>query len=173
MGRAVISADYVQLMARYNRWMNEMLYTAADRLPDEIRKADRGAFFRSIHSTLNHLIWGDAMWLGRFTKGTPLAKDYPQAAVGQDIYESWESLKAARRNMNDDIDAWSASITSTWLQSDFTWYSGITKSTRVKPGWVLASHFFNHQTHHRSQVGTLLMQQGIDPGVTDLAMMPD
>jgi uncharacterized damage-inducible protein DinB len=26
----------------------------------------RGAFFGSIHATLNHLLWGDTMWLGRF-----------------------------------------------------------------------------------------------------------
>jgi uncharacterized damage-inducible protein DinB len=29
------------------------------------------------------------------------------------------------------------------------------------------AHFFNHQTHHRGQVTTLLFQRGIDPGVTD------
>lgn len=29
------------------------------------------------------------------------------------------------------------------------------------------THLFNHQTHHRGQVTTLLSQQGIDVGVTD------
>ena len=32
-------------------------------------------------------------------------------------------------------------------------------------------HFFNHQTHHRGQASTLLSQQGIDIGVTDLLML--
>ena len=32
----------------------------------------------------------------------------------------------------------------------------------------LILHFFNHQTHHRGQVSTLLSQHGIDIGVTDL-----
>jgi uncharacterized damage-inducible protein DinB len=32
---------------------------------------------------------------------------------------------------------------------------------------VLA-HFFNHQTHHRGQVTTLLSQAGAEVGVTDL-----
>ncbi len=35
----------------------------------------------------------------------------------------------------------------------------------------LLSHFFNHQTHHRGQVTTLLAQAGHDPGVTDLIAM--
>jgi uncharacterized damage-inducible protein DinB len=169
----VITADYVQHMARYNRWMNEKIYAACERLSDKERKADCGAFFKSIHSTLNHLLWGDQTWLGRFTRGSPLEKDYPKASVGVDLYSDWEELKAARIAMNADIEIWAASVMPEWLRSDFTWYSGITKSTRTKPAWILAIHLFNHQTHHRGQVTTLLMEQGIDPGITDLPMMPD
>jgi uncharacterized damage-inducible protein DinB len=39
------------------------------------------------------------------------------------------------------------------------------------PLWWTVAHLFNHQTHHRGQVTTLLMQQGCDPGVTDLFAM--
>lgn len=169
----MISPDYVQLMARYNRWVNEKIYTASEHLSDEERKADRGAFFKSIHSTLNHLLWGDYMWLGRFTQDTALAKDYSKAPYGADLYTSWDDLKAARARMDDDIDAWTATVKRKWLESDFSWYSGLTKSTRSKPAWILVTHMFNHQTHHRGQVTTLLIQQGIDPGPTDLPLMPD
>ena len=38
----------------------------------------------------------------------------------------------------------------------------------------LLLHFFNHQTHHRGQVSTLLAQAGIAVGVTDLlALIPE
>jgi uncharacterized damage-inducible protein DinB len=38
----------------------------------------------------------------------------------------------------------------------------------------LLQHFFNHQTHHRGQVSTLLHQAGVDVGVTDLlALIPE
>lgn len=38
----------------------------------------------------------------------------------------------------------------------------------------LVAHFFNHPTHHRGQVTTLLSQQGPDAGMTDLlALIPD
>ena len=33
---------------------------------------------------------------------------------------------------------------------------------------IAAVHFFNHGTHHRGQLTTLMFQAGIDPGVTDL-----
>jgi len=167
-----MTPKHAQTMADYNRWMNTKLYAACDRLTDEERKADRGAFFRSIHSTLNHLLWGDYMWMGRFTKGTPLAKDYPKGSIGVDLYDNWETLKAARTAMDEDILAWTASLDADWLSRDFSWYSGLTQSTRARPAWLLVAHLFNHQTHHRGQVTTLLSQVGIDPGETDLMLMP-
>jgi uncharacterized damage-inducible protein DinB len=56
-------------LARYNRWMNEKTYAAAAMLTDEERKCDRGAFFKSIHATLNHILLADRIWMGRFTGG--------------------------------------------------------------------------------------------------------
>jgi uncharacterized damage-inducible protein DinB len=168
----MITPQYAQTMARYNRWMNEKIYAACDQLTDEERKADCGAFFKSIHSTLNHLIWGDYMWLGRFTKGTPLEKDYPKATLGTDIYADWNALKAERLVVDADIHAWAAAIDDDWLRADFSWYSGLAKATRTKPASLLVVHFFNHQTNHRAQVATLLSQRGIDAGDTDLMLMP-
>jgi uncharacterized damage-inducible protein DinB len=168
-----MTPQYAQLMARYNRWMNEKIYAASEHLTDAERKADRGAFFKSIHSTLNHLVWADMTWLTRFTAGRPLAKEYPKGARGVDLYDDWSALKAARHALDDDLDAWAAALDAGWLAADFSWYSGISGATRTKPAWLLVTHMFNHQTHHRGQVTTLLSQQGIDPGDTDLMLLPD
>ena len=46
--------------------MNRRLYAAAARMSDDERKADRGAFWHSIHGTLCHLVWGDTQWMSRF-----------------------------------------------------------------------------------------------------------
>lgn len=168
----MISLQYAQLMARYNQWMNGKIYAACEQLTDAERKADRGAFFKSIHSTLNHLIWGDTMWLGRFVQDTALAKEYPKAALATDLYAEWHALKTARASMDADILARAAALDPEWLARDFSWHSVLTKSTHTKPAWLLATHLFNHQTHHRAQVTTLLSQQGIDTGATDLMLMP-
>ena len=45
-----------QFLARYNRWMNQRLYAACEALTDSERKQNRGAFFKSIHHTLTHLV---------------------------------------------------------------------------------------------------------------------
>src|SRR5213079_2984057 len=43
-------------------------------------------------------------------------------------------------------------------------YAGKKFTHPLSPALV---HLFNHQTHHRGQLTTLLSQLGIDPGVTD------
>ena len=168
----MITPQHAQTMARYNRWMNDKLYAACERLDDGVRKADRGAFFTSIHGTLNHLLWGDQVWMQRFTQGTALAKTFPKTAMGTILHEDWHALAAARQSMDADIELWAETVDAGWLERDFSWYSGITKSTRTRPAWLLVTHLFNHQTHHRGQVTTLLSQHGIDPGDTDLMLMP-
>jgi len=55
----MITPDYVRMMAAYNAEMNRRLYDAAANLTDAERKADRGAFWKSIHGTLVHLYWGN------------------------------------------------------------------------------------------------------------------
>ena len=61
----MIDPSWVQMMSRYNQWQNQNLYSAADTLSDDDRRTDRGAFFKSIHGTLSHILWADGSgWLG-------------------------------------------------------------------------------------------------------------
>lgn len=57
---------HFQMMAKYNRLANILLYGVCERLSDSERKADRKAFFGSIHGTLNHIMVGDRIWMTRF-----------------------------------------------------------------------------------------------------------
>ncbi len=54
------------MFAGYNRWCNERLYGAAAKISDADYRADRGAFFKSLHGTLDHLLVGDRIWMRRF-----------------------------------------------------------------------------------------------------------
>jgi uncharacterized damage-inducible protein DinB len=56
-----------EIYAAYNAWVNERLYDAASHIPDAEYRRDRGAFFGSLHGTLNHLLVGDRIWMRRFT----------------------------------------------------------------------------------------------------------
>ena len=155
-----------QTFARYNQWMNQKTYEVCAGIDDAERRRDRGAFFKSIHGTLNHLLLGDCIWMRRFT-GRP----YSIAPMGGDLYDDFQELHAARDAMDGDILDWTAGLTETWLRQPLSWTSGVDGATRTRPRWLLVSHLFNHQTHHRGQLTTLLSQRGHDVGATDLPWM--
>jgi uncharacterized damage-inducible protein DinB len=161
------AGNYAQLMADYNRWMNEKLYAACAKLSDDERKRDRGAFFKSIHSTLNHILLGDRLWLPRFSGRT-----YDTKPFGVDLYDDFEELRAARAAMDRDLVEWASAVTSQWLHEPMTWTSKLYGMTQTHARWVLVMQMFNHQTHHRGQITTLLSQQGVDVGITDIPMLP-
>lgn len=163
----MIDPAYALTLAEYNAWMNEKVYEAAGRLTDEQRKADRGAFFGSIHATLNHILWADAVWLSRFE-----ALPGPGGGTRTEVASDYEQLRQLRREMDERITLFARQLTPEWLREPLEWKSGALKRIFTQPRWLLVTHLFNHATHHRGQVTTLLTQAGIDVGVTDLAFSP-
>lgn len=155
-------------MARYNRWMNERLYEQCAQIPDEERKRDVGAFFKSIHGTLNHLLLGDKIWLGRFT-----GESFAFTSLAQELYADFDELRAERALTDTAIIEWAGSLTAEDFKRDLSYTSVVNPKPRRYPFWFAVAHFFNHQTHHRGQLTTLLSQRGIDPGITDLIWLPE
>lgn len=172
--------DHIQLMAAYNRWMNEKLCVAAASLPEEALSADRNAFFGSIMGTLNHLLVGDTLWLKRFARhpaGFP-ALDVVRAlpdpkALNEQVYSSLAELAVQRTRVDQAIIEWAAGL----READLDVVLGYTNTAGIPAArdfYGLLIHFFNHQTHHRGQATTLLTQAGVDVGSTDLlGLIPD
>lgn len=165
----MIGPAFIQAMARYNRWQNANLYDVADRLSAAERERDRGAFFGSIHKTLSHLLWADRVWMSRFT-------DLPKPQVGIPesvaLYPDWQVLTAERARFDREITTWADGVDQAWLAADQTYYSGGAKREVTRPRWILVTHMFNHQTHHRGQVHCMLTQAGGRPHDTDLPLTP-
>jgi uncharacterized damage-inducible protein DinB len=168
----MMSPEWLSALARYNRWMNEKLYGLAATLSDEARKRDGGAFFKSIHGTFNHLLVADKIWLARFTGAS-----VPEGFMGpggirsldQELYADFDDLRRQRALVDDELSACMAGLTHERLSASLV-YMRLGKK-QESPLWWAVSHVFNHQTHHRGQITTLLTQQGCDPGVTDLFAM--
>jgi uncharacterized damage-inducible protein DinB len=163
----MITASHSQLMAQYNAWMNSRMYALCATLPDAELHKDRGAFFGSIYATLNHIVYGDLAFLSRFT-GNPSTVPEP----GADLFGAFSLLRTERAALDQRILVWSESLSPAWLAESLTYVSKIDGKTRTVPKWVLVTHMFNHQTHHRGQVTTLLSQMGLDMGTTDIPFMP-
>jgi uncharacterized damage-inducible protein DinB len=164
----MIDPTYVQTIARYNRWQNGNLYTAAGTLSEEARRQDRGAFFKSIRATLSHLMWADRLWMSRLA-------DLPKPGGG--IFESafyiedWTQLTHERAVFDDWLVDWSEKLDPRALYGDLTWESVSSNSQVKRPRWLAIVHMFNHQTHHRGQVHAMLTAAGATPSDTDVIMM--
>ena len=171
----MMSPEWLGASARYNRWMNERLYRVTATLDDEDRKRDCGAFFKSIHGTLNHLLLADKVWLARF-KGEALPPGHlgPSGirSLDQELHTDFGKLRHERALIDDELAAWVSSLTPERLAAPLVYLRRDQK--QQSPLWWAVAHLFNHQTHHRGQVTTLLTQQGHDVGATDLfAMLRD
>ena len=162
-------------LARYNAWMNERLYALSATLTEDERQRDRGAFFGSIHGTLGHILLADRAWLWRFTRDPEIAESRdaegrPIPVTGrldQTLYARFEDLRRERTRTDGAISAWVATLDARALAAPLSYRTSKGEACE-HPLWWAVTHFFNHQTHHRGQVTTLLVQAGHDPGVTDL-----
>jgi len=139
------------MFARYNEWANRRLYAAAGALSDGEYRADRGAFFGSVHGTLNHLLVGDRLWMHRFTGAGPTYSRLHEVA-----FEDREALREAREEEDRRIVAWVSGLDAAALAGTFTYRTIVNPSEITQPLAPALAHFFNHQTHHRGQVHCLL-----------------
>ncbi len=155
------------LQADYNHWMNQQLYRVCETIPDSERKKDMGAFFHSIHGTLNHLLLGDRLWMGRFT-----GSGFSITSLDQELYADFDVLHREREITDVEIDSWVRRCSDTQLQSTLEYIAAVDKQPRHLPLAKALTHLFQHQIHHRGQITTLISQLGYDFGETDLLFMP-
>jgi len=153
--------SHFQMLAQYNALANQRLYAACAQLTEEERQQVRPAFFQSIHRTLNHILVGDRIWLGRF-------EDKPvQIALDTILYQDFEELRTARFAEDERIVTFTAGLTAEFLASTIEYRNsqGIVYQDSLS---LLIAHFFNHQTHHRGQVHDLLTQTQVLPPSLDM-----
>lgn len=142
---------YFSMCAAYNHWANERVYDAVADMPDEDYRRDCGAFFRSLHGTLNHLLAADRIWMRRFTG----EGDAP-STLDAILHESLDALRAARRAEDDRIIRYVAGLAEDDLSSVIRYRTITQPQDVVQPLAAALAHVFNHQTHHRGQAHALL-----------------
>lgn len=172
--------EYLCLMAQYNEWMNAKIYETASKLSAEELLKNRGAFFGSIIGTLNHIAVADTIWLKRFASLLQTHEELNfvrEQSVPQSLdimlFSSIEELYERRKILDSTFSELAKSITASELNQMLS-YTSTKGIPATKNLFSLFMHVFNHQTHHRGQVTTLLSQSGLDVGITDLvAIIPN
>lgn len=157
---------HFRMMARYNAWANARLYGAARGLPDEAYRRDVGAFFRSLHGTLNHLLVTDRIWMRRLTgEGDSPAK------LDAILFDDLAALERARKAEDDRIARYVDGLREEDFGKDVDYATTRGVPQRNARGGILA-HLFNHETHHRGQAHAILTVLGIpEPPPLDLLAM--
>lgn len=157
---------YFELRAAYNRWANARLYQAAFALGDADYRRDVGAFFKSLHGTLNHLLVTDRIWMKRLTG----EGDHP-SRVDAIIHDTLRDLARARADEDDRIIRFIASLDTAQIDATLA-YATTSGEPHSQPRRDILAHLFNHQTHHRGQAHTILsIVTGTEPPPLDLLAM--
>jgi uncharacterized damage-inducible protein DinB len=151
------------LLGAYNAWANMRLYEAAAALPDAEYRADRGAFFKSVHGTLNHILVADKIWMSRFT-----GEGEAPSRLDVILFEDLAELRREREREDGRIEHYARGTDEAALSARIR-YRTITNPTDVEQPLAPALlHMFNHQTHHRGQVHAILTGLGRDAPSLDL-----
>jgi uncharacterized damage-inducible protein DinB len=139
------------MFAGYNAWCNGRLYAAAAAVSDADYRANRGAFFNSLHGTLNHLLVGDRIWMQRFT-----GKGEVPATLDAILHDDFAALRTARRAEDEGIGRYIESLSDADLEGTIRYRTFVNPATIEQQLAPALDHFFNHQTHHRGQAHALL-----------------
>lgn len=166
----MITPAYCQTMAQYNAWQNNGLCEIVEKIDEDVLRLNRGAFFGSILGTLNHLMWGDLIWMACFDGGAS-----PDNVISKSVELTPTSSEWATEQLSTDnrIQLWEDNLQNTDLIGDLPWFSGSLMADVTRPLATCITHFFNHQTHHRGQIHAMLTAAGANLQATDLVFMPE
>lgn len=158
-----------QIMARYNRWANDRVYATVAELDDATLRKDAGAYFGSIHATLNHLLVVDRIWTSRI-----LGEYHGLNGLNQILHDDFKNLRSARQAMDEHIvrlvDRLSVGLDG-GLDKEIRYRTTSGGEKHASPARHILLTLFNHQTHHRGQIHCLLTQAGIkEPPALDVVL---
>jgi uncharacterized damage-inducible protein DinB len=118
-------------------------------MTDDERRRNLGAFFHSIHRTLNHLLLTDRHWMSRFAEKTPLRfRAYEGAKLepvlgdhGRELYPDLVDLRREREATDAVLSAWLEELRPETLEVEMR-YRNTQGGERVHPLWFAMAHFF-------------------------------
>jgi uncharacterized damage-inducible protein DinB len=154
--------DHFSAMARNSAWSNHRLLSACGQLTDAEFAEVRTSFFPSIQMTLNHNLIVDHMYMadmiGKGRKNIGLTGDipFPKAA----------DLKLAQIEFDNSLIGFCDDLAPEDLDRivSIIWGTG---DTSQEPVYLLLSHLFVHQIHHRGQAHAMLAGTNVAPPQLD------
>ncbi|QXZ18013.1 damage-inducible protein DinB [Lelliottia amnigena] len=143
---------HFNILAGYNAWANERLYSSVGKIGEDAYRKNCGAFFGSIEATLNHLLVTDRIWRHRLNALPETGHRLDQILFDNDF----PGLEMARREEDKKIVDFIMGLSETDLAGIVSYRRASTPELKQQVIWSALAHWFNHQTHHRGQVHAML-----------------
>ncbi|MGH6893986.1 MAG: DinB family protein, partial [Dongiaceae bacterium] len=135
------------LLARFNRWCNRRFFEWAAGLTEEERRLDRGAFFGSIHNTLDHVLTVDRLWLDRIDGQANSTTSFKIVQI-----EDFERLRIERASEDERIIRMVERAVLDNASERVISYRYMSGQEAESSMHVIFLTLFNHHAHHRGQV---------------------
>ncbi|MGE0798369.1 MAG: DinB family protein [Lautropia sp.] len=145
--------------AGFNTWANGRLHAACALLPEQTLAAERGAYFKSILGTLNHILLVDILYMDRLT-GSPSRF----RRLDEPVCQTFAELRPRQHAQDRAYADYFAAMSPTALDHDVTFRTLLDEpQVWTVPMRIYLANLFQHQAHHRGQAHNLLSQEGVEP----------
>lgn len=145
--------------AAFNAWANGRLHAACAALEESRLIADRGAYFKSILGTLNHILLVDILYMDRL-EGRPSRFK----RLDETVCASFAQLRQQQHAQDVAFERFARALSPQALDGVVRFQTLLAQpQVWTVPMRLYLSNLFQHQAHHRGQAHNLLSQEGLDP----------
>ena len=145
----------LQQYAAYTIWADQRIFETVNNLSDDRIEREIASSFPSIKKTILHMWDAESMWWQRLKlseKITRPSEEFKGTFAG--LLKNLEQQSIAWKEWIDNAN-------ENQLQHVFA-YQNSRKEQFKQPVYEMLMHLFNHSTHHRGQLVTLLRQLGVE-----------
>ncbi len=143
---------------RYNLWANQSLLDECERLTDAQLDASAIGVYGSVRAILMHLFSSEEGYAGRVGGQAPGPR-----LMESDAFPGFDELRRRATQSGQALIAFAEKAT----EVDLTRILHLDEGTYDAPVYIVLIQAINHAIDHRSQIATVLSQQGIE--LPDLA----
>ncbi len=146
-------------LALFNAWANRHLHAACATLTPAQIVENRGAFFKSILGTLNHILLVDILYRERLEGARSAFK-----SLDEILHQDIQSLSAHQAEEDQRWTTLTSDIDADTMDETIGFWTLLDKPDRWEvPKHIYFTNLCQHQTHHRGHVHNMVSQTGIEP----------
>ena len=142
----------LQTIFKHNQWANLRLFEKCNELSDAQLDADINGVYGSIRDTLLHIVRAEQSYFSRISTGKMY--HHPEGAPPMILSDMITAVKTT----GEGFVEWAPKI----LEDDavqIDWEGTL----REVPRTIILNQVINHATEHRSQIMSIMTQNGIEP----------